>query len=113
MATGDREVDGFIDRNLVSFAAWDLLMLLHSLPDLEESAADLSHRLGRPEPDVAEAVATLVSSGILEERERDGGQVCCLSHDVVQRRVLDRFVVAAGDRDTRLDLVRIVLQRTA
>jgi DNA-binding transcriptional regulator PaaX len=107
----DDELEAFVKRYLVSFAAWDLLVLLNAQPDLRESLARLAYRLGRSERDVREAAVPMVEGGLLEKHADDDSGTYNLTSELGERELLERFVAASEDREWRLDLVRQVLNR--
>lgn len=109
----DDEMDAFVSRYLVSFAAWDLLVLLHAQPDLCDSPERLAYRLGRPERELRDAVSPMLDGGLLETRRGADGENYCVAADVRARRLLDRFVELSEQREWRLEMVRRVLNRLA
>jgi hypothetical protein len=108
---GDPEVDEFVDANMVSFAAWDLVIYLNRNPNMCETMPSLAAVLARPERDLGPAVTRLVGTGALaEDYARYPGSVCYrLSADAAVRSVIARFVQLAGKREHRLEFVRRVL----
>lgn len=112
---GDPEVDRFVDDNMVSFAAWDLVIYLNRNPQMCETVSALSAILARPQHDLAPAVMRLVETGTLvEEATSDSDpdpEMACyrLSDSRDVRSVIARFVEMAGRREHRLEFVRRVL----
>lgn len=107
----DDELEGFVRDYLVSFAAWDMLVLLHAQPDLVDSLSGLALRLGRAERDVREASRAMLDGGLLESRPGDGEDRFGVTSDSHTLELLGRFVKASSQREWRLDLVRRVLNR--
>jgi hypothetical protein len=106
---GDPEVDGFVDANIASFAAWDLVIYLNRNPETCEPLSRLAALLARQESDMLPAVHRLTQNGVLIE-ERESGSLCYrLSDDPDIRRVINRFITMAGRREHRLEFVRRVL----
>jgi hypothetical protein len=105
---GDPEVDAFVDANLVSFAAWDLVIYLNRNPDVCESMASLASVLARQVSDLEPAVVRLVANHIVVEHP---GEVLCyaLSEDPGVRRLVGKFIAMASKREHRLEFVRRVL----
>jgi hypothetical protein len=64
---GDPDVDVFVDANIVSFAAWDLVIYLNRNPGTCESLARLAGVLARQESDMLPAVRRLVDTTVLVE----------------------------------------------
>lgn len=106
---GDPELDAFVERYVVSFAAWDLLVLLHAHPALKETAKGLAYRLGRSEPDVAASLESLRAGGIVGAEGSGDAEVFGLVASA--EPLLARFAAASADRDWRFELVRKVLVR--
>lgn len=108
---GDPEVDAFVERNMVSFAAWDLVIYLNRNPQMCETASSLSAILARPEHDLGPAIRRLLDAGTLvEDLSADPDSVCYrLTDDPEVRDVISRFVQMAGRREHRLEFVRRVL----
>lgn len=107
---GDPEVDAFVDANMVSFAAWDLVIYLNRNPQAAETLASLSAILARQDHDLMPAVRALVQSGTLvEDRQDEGAARYRLTDDPDRRRVVTRFVALAAKREHRLEFVRRVL----
>jgi hypothetical protein len=105
---GDPEVDAFVDSNLVSFAAWDLVIYLNRNPETCETMANLAGVLARQASDLEPAVRRLVANGVLVEHPAD--DVCySLSEDPEVRRLVSKFIMMAAKREHRLEFVRRVL----
>lgn len=106
---GDPEVDAFVGGNILSFAAWDLVIFLNRNPETCEPLPHLAALLARQESDMLPVVRRLAETGVLVE-ERDGGQLRYrLTDDPEVRRVVARFITMAGRREHRLEFVRRVL----
>jgi hypothetical protein len=105
---GDPEVDAFVDSNLVSFAAWDLIIYLNRNTDACEPLTTLAAVLARQESDLEPAIDRLVGNRVLVERT---GAVSsyALSEDPDVRRVVSKFITMASKREHRLEFVRRVL----
>jgi hypothetical protein len=112
---GDPEVDRFVDDSMVSFAAWDVVILLNRNPQMCETLSSLSGILARPEHDLLPALKRLVETGTLvEDFDADPGLVCFRLDDAPEvRQVIARFVEMAGKREHRLEFVRRVLSHIA
>jgi hypothetical protein len=112
---GDPEVDEFVDVNVASFAAWDLLVYLNRNPRLCDTMPSMAAVLGRPEHDLIPAIERLVDSGtLIEDDGRSPASMCYrLSDDPAVRDVITRFVGLAGKREHRLEFVRRVLAHIA
>ncbi len=105
---GDPEVDAFVDENLVSFAAWDLIIYLDRNPAASESLAQFASVLARQETDLEPAVQRLLGTGVLVQRS--GSPVCYgMTDDPEKRRVITKFISMAAKREHRLEFVRRVL----
>jgi hypothetical protein len=108
-AGGDPEIDAFVAANLISFAAWDLVIYFNRNPEALVSARSLSSSLGRPEPDMEPAVRRLIENRVIIAALDDGELSYGLSPDEGVRRAVASFVSAASRRDRRLEFVRRVL----
>lgn len=104
---GDSEVDAFVDSNLVSFAAWDLVIYLNRNPETCETMSNLAGVLARQTSDLEPAVRRLVANGVLVEHAGDDGYE--LSEDPEVRRLVGKFIAMAAKREHRLEFVRRVL----
>jgi hypothetical protein len=102
---GDPDVDAFVDGNILSFAAWDLVIFLNRNPETCEPLPRLAALLARQESDMLPAIHRLAETGVLVE-DRDGAQ---LRYDPDVRRVVSRFITMAARREHRLEFVRRVL----
>ena len=112
--SGDAEVDEFVDVNLVSFPAWDLITFLHKNPHTDATVHELCGSLARQEKDLAPALQRCVATGVAEEHEcPDGLTRFRLSADDRIRSVIDRFCEFSHDREVRLEFVRKVMGRLA
>jgi hypothetical protein len=106
---GDPDVDAFVDANILSFAAWDLVIFLNRNPETCESLPRLAGLLARQEPDMLPAVHRLTETGVLTEVREVGGLCYRLTDDPDVRRLIARFISMAGRREHRLEFVRRVL----
>jgi len=109
---GDVGVDSFAEVNLVSFAAWDLIVYLQRNPDADLTLMALCTALARPEAEVAPALDRCVATGVADVvRPADGPATYGLSHDDAMRCLVARFVELASVREVRLEFVRLVVGR--
>jgi hypothetical protein len=106
---GDPDVDAFVDANIVSFAAWDLVIYLNRNPDTCEPVAGLAAVLARQETDLMPAVCRLVGTGVLVESDEAGTIHYRLTADIAVRAIIGRFLDMASRREHRLEFVRRVL----
>jgi hypothetical protein len=112
---GDPDVDAFVDANIVSFAAWDLVIYLNRNPEVCETLARLAGVLARQEHDMLPAVRRLVDGAVLVEvpgssgADRDAAPRYRLTDDPTVRDVVARFIAMAARREHRLEFVRRVL----
>lgn len=107
---GDPDVDVFVDANISSFAAWDIVVYFEANPDLSVAASELASRLGRQETEIEPVMRGLADRGIVRmSLTPDGVKLHSLSHDPSVRRVVSRFVELARTREIRLEFVRRVL----
>jgi uncharacterized protein (DUF2342 family) len=105
----DPDVDAFVDANIVSFAAWDLVIYLNRNPETCEPLSALAAVLARQEPDLMPAVHRLVGSGVLVESSAADVMRYSLTEDPAVRAVSARFLALAARRENRLEFVRRVL----
>jgi hypothetical protein len=107
---GDPDVDAFVDANIVSFAAWDLVIYLNKNPETCEPLSKLAAILARQESDMLPAVHRLTETGVLSVERSVGETVSYrLTDDPEVRRIIARFITMAGRREHRLEFVRRVL----
>jgi hypothetical protein len=110
--SGDQRVDGFVDANLSSFAAWDVAVYLDSNTGVNASVMELAGRLGRKEHEIEPVLRAFTDRGIaVASSEPDGVMRYSLSPDPAVRRVVSRFAELAKVREIRLEFVRRVLAR--
>lgn len=108
-AIGDVEVESFVDLNVVSFAAWDLIAFLSQHPEESFSLEDISRLLSRTPDDIGPVLERLTKSGLLAESKRPDMTSYRLTADASQRNVMSRFVAMSTRREYRLEFVRRVL----
>jgi hypothetical protein len=110
--SGDPEVDAFVQVNLVSFPAWDLMVLLNKSPDGDLTLPELCAALARSEKDLEPALERFTATGIAEGRPGPDGRIHYrLASDSDMRELLSRFCELASVRDVRLEFVRHVMSR--
>lgn len=109
--SADPEVDDFVERNIVSFAAWDLVLFLSHDPDPPVPLAEIADLLGRHEGETDTAMTRLVDSGVARRSERDGVVAYGLADDPRLRGTIGRFIALVARQDYRLECVRRVLAR--
>lgn len=110
LGSGDPGVDVFVDANLTSFIAWDVVVYLEHNADASADLVELSSRLGRKESEVEPVLSKLAANGIAQTSvESDGVVRYALSTEPASRRVVTRFVELAKVRELRLEFVRRVL----
>jgi len=109
-SSGDLDVDAFVDANLSSFAAWDIVVYLEHNAGVSATVTDLVGRLGRREHEVVPVLRDLVDRGIVVSHPGPGGVLrYSMSPDPRVRHTIARFVELAKVRGTRLEFVRRVL----
>ena len=110
--SGDPDVDVFVDANLSSFAAWDVVVYLENNADTSADLGQLGSRLGRKEHEIEPVLRDFASRGVIAGLTGADGVVrYLLSPDPDVRRVTTRFVELAKVREIRLEFVRRVLAR--
>jgi DNA-binding IscR family transcriptional regulator len=109
-SSGDLDVDAFVDVNLSSFAAWDIVVYLEHNEGVSAGVADLVGRLGRREHEVEQVLHDLVDCGVVVASAGPDGVVrYSMSPDPGVRHAIARFVDLAKVRGIRLEFVRRVL----
>ena len=110
--SGDSDVDVFVDGNLSSFAAWDILVYLENNAGVSADLAEMARRLGRKEHEIEPVLRDFAGRGVIAASAGPDGVVrYVLSPDPEVRRVAARFVELAKVREIRLEFVRRVLAR--
>lgn len=110
--SGAAEIDSFLEANLFSFAAWDLIVCLADDPIALQSTSELAAAVARREYEIEGAIRRLVVNGVVSESvDDDGVHRFCLTADSDVRRLVARFAVLTSVRESRLELVRRVLSR--
>lgn len=107
----DPDMEAFVDANLVSFAAWDLVIYLNRNPRACETQEAFANILARQTGDLEPVLSVLVGNAVLARgKRRTDGAVCYrVQDDPEVRRIMARFVELAARRDHRLEFVRRVL----
>jgi hypothetical protein len=112
--SGDLEVDAFVQVNLVSFPAWDLMVFLDGHPDRDFMLLELCTALARSEGDLESVLERFTTTGIAESHSGSDGRLRYrLTPDRDIREVLSRFCELASVREVRLEFVRHVMSRLA
>ena len=110
--SGDPGVDVFVDADLSSFAAWDIVVYLESNASVSADLAEMASRLGRKEHEIEPVLHDFAGRGVVAASAGPDGVVrYMLSPDPDVRRVAARFVELAKVREIRLEFVRRVLAR--
>lgn len=110
--SGDLDVDAFVDSNLRSFAAWDVVVYLEHNFGVSADVSDLSGRLGRKEFEIEGVLGDLVANKVATTSSEPDGQVrYTLTSDPRMRTVVSRFVDLTKTREIRLEFVRRVLSQ--
>ena len=105
-ALGPKVID-FATHYVRSLLAWDILVFFERNPEAVLDVAGLAERLGRKSEDVAPEVEALCQARILTCA---GGLIRYRPTDELGEGV-SAFVDACQDRDRRLALIALVLQR--
>lgn len=95
----------FVEKNVRSLLAWDILVFFHRNPEAVLDVAGLASRLGRRPEEVGPEVDQLCANGILQ---RAGGLVR-YRPTPESREAVAGFVEACQDRGRRLALIALVL----
>jgi hypothetical protein len=103
---GPRVID-FVSHHVRSLLAWDILIFFDRNPDAVLDVEELSRRLGRRPAEVGPEVELLTEARILDS---GNGVVRYAPTDDLRTSVGD-FAVACQDRNRRLALIALVLQR--
>ncbi len=97
----------FVERHVSTLLAWDILVFFHRNPDAVLDAEGLASRLGRHVEEVEPEIDALCDGRILQCA---GGLIRYKPTPDLRLQVGD-FVEACQDRDRRLALIALVLQR--
>ena len=107
----DPAIADFVTANVVSFAAWDLLLRLHHDPELCVTPAELAVAVSRRETEMLPVISSLAASGVLQREERAGRTCYRLTDDPESRRLVAGFASMGDHRAHRIEFVRQVLAR--
>jgi hypothetical protein len=95
----------FVERNVRSLLAWDILVFFHRNPEAVLDTAGLASRLGRRAEEVGPEVDDLSRNGILQQ----AGGLVRYRPDPQTKAAVAEFVEACQDRGRRLALIALVL----
>lgn len=99
----------FVDTYVRSLLTWDVLAFYHRNPDAILDINALSTRLGRPSEELQPEIDMLCRDGIV----RCGGGVISYSPEPAMRETIGAFADASQERQHRLALIAVVLQKIA
>lgn len=97
----------FVEIHVDSLLAWDILVYFHRNPEAAMDVASLASRLGRRAEEIDPEIMTMCKGRILE---CEGGTIRYAPTPELRAQVTE-FVQACQDRDQRLALIALVLQR--
>lgn len=106
------ELEAFVNNYVDTFVAWDLLALFHKNPQLKETVSQLALRLGRKEKDVEEGAKRLTEKGILTATQ-SASPLYIYDPPAELRQKIDKFITALDARETRLQILSLILQKGA
>jgi len=100
-------VTRFVDRYVRSLLTWDVLVFFHRNPDAVLDRDGLATRLGRRVEEIQPEVDDLCRGHILQ----CAGGLVRFQPEGEMRASVDGFVAACQERDKRLALIALVLQK--
>ncbi len=111
MVPQNSEIDEFIDKYVVSFIAWDLLVFFARNPGAFDTPEGIARRLGRKADEVQKGLKHLSANSLLTTKKTDRGEVYFLSTNPEIRKVLDEFLMRMDNRSFRLNLLSRLLKK--
>jgi hypothetical protein len=102
------DIISFVNAYVRSLLAWDIVVYFHRNPESELDTLALAGNLGRKVEEVKPEIDALCTGGILA---CDSG-VVRYEPTSEQAAAVEDFVEACQDRNRRLALIALVLQRT-
>jgi hypothetical protein len=103
----DPSVMDFVENHVDSLLAWDILVYFHRNPNATLDSDSLASRLGRRVEEIDPEVDAMCRGRILE----CSGGIIRYAPTPELRDQVGAFVLACQDRDQRLALIALVLQR--
>ena len=101
----DRELESFVDRNVPTLVAWEILLFFDAHRDAVLDRSGLARRLGRRDADIDADIDALCRTGVLE----CSGGLVRFAGDPATATGLDRFVEAVGDPRARKVIIGRVM----
>jgi len=97
----------FVENHVDSLLAWDILVYFHRNPEATLDSDSLASRLGRRVEEIDPEIATMCEGRILQCSEG----IIRYAPTPELRDQVSEFVQACQNRDQRLALIALVLQR--
>ena len=106
----NQELDEFVDGHVNNFIKWDLIVFFHQNQETIGTSRAIATRLGRRQEDVAEALASLVASGILKTEPSHEGDIYHFVADGERAALVGEFITALDSREHRLQILTKLLR---
>lgn len=110
MGDMDPELLQFLKSYVTSFIKWDLMRFFHDNPYATDTAENIARFIGRDRETVADELAEMVESGVLQSHQVGDLIVYMLATDPRIRELMDRFVLACDDRQFRIKAIYHIIR---
>lgn len=113
MVFNNNKMDEFLNKYIVSFIAWDIIVFFARNPGAFDTSEGIARRLGRKDEEVQKELKYLSKISFLTSRKTDEGEVYFLASNTENRKFLDDFLLKMDNRIFRLKLLsRLLKKRT-
>jgi hypothetical protein len=110
MGDMDPELLQFLKSYVTSFIKWDLMRFFHDNPYATDTAENIARFIGRDRETVADELAEMVESGVLQSHQVGDLIVYTLATDPHIRELMERFVLACDDRQFRIKAIYHIIR---
>ena len=100
----------FLQTKVNSFIKWDLIRFFNDNPHAADTAENIARYLGRDSRSVADELAGLVDSELIQRNELRGVEIYALSSDPDMQAMVSNFVAACSDRKFRVKAIYHVIR---
>ena len=100
----------FVKAKVNSFIKWDLVRFFHENPHTADSAESIARYIGRHVDATQPELEGLVKDGVIHERTIDGTTIYSVVSDQEMRSLIEKFVLACGDRHFRVKAVYHIIR---
>ncbi len=108
----DKDIIEFVDKFINSILSWELIVLFHSNPGIQDDNNGISKLVGRKPEDVKNVLQSMCNDEIVQITEIEGQTIYYYHPSEEIEILIKRFIESIKEYDTRILLLSRVMEKS-